>query len=185
MKEGLLGDLLRRLGLEGAADRERFDTLDPDLPDADAARVSAGLRDCLMGRGGRAATRVRYVALGRAYVALGADGRRRYRDILARDFAADGAAAHEAIADLDEFGEWRGLFSRRYLTAVMDPPRRRLLRAFHEIPGGPRLLELMRSEVRDEAADGTPLADLAGDLDEVLGTRIVRPPDFRQTAGED
>lgn len=174
MSEGLLARVSRLLRPDGDG-RDRLDDLAPDLAGGDAARVSAALRHCLMARGGRLATRARTVTLARAYTALGADGRRRFRDILAHDFAADGASANAAVADLDEFGEWRGLFDRRRVLTVMDSPRRRILRAFQEIPGGTRLLERMRSEVPAPAADATPLADLARDLDEVLGTQFARP----------
>ncbi len=168
MSDGIVGRILGflRSGPPGAG-RDRYEDLAPDLPDADAMRVAAGLKACLLGSGGRVTSRGRCLALGHAYLALAPDGRRRFLDIIARDFAADGASTLAAVADLDEFNDWRGMFGRHHMAAeALEPPRWRLLRMFGEIQGGDRLLARMRDDL-DEAAH----VELAADLDRVLGAR--------------
>ncbi len=173
MSGGFLGAIFRALGSSSPnVDRDRFDDLSPELADADAKRVADGLLACLLGRGGKATSQRRCVALGRAYVALGSDGRRRFLRIIARDFAADGASTLAAVADLDEFSDWRGGFARNRMAAeAMEPPRRRLLRIFGDIPGGDGLLERMRTDLRETARAEAGLDELATDLDQVLSAR--------------
>ena len=168
MSGGILGAIFRLLGSGSPnVDRDRFDDLSPDLSDADAKRVAAGLLACVQGRGGRVPSQGRCLALGHAYLALGSDGRRRFLDIIARDFAADGASTLAAVADLDEFSDWRGMFGRHHMAAeALEPPRWRLLGMFGEIQGGDRLLARMRDDL-DEAAH----VELAADLDRILSAR--------------
>lgn len=170
MSGGIFGAISRLLGSGSPnVDRDQFDDLSPDLADADAKRVAAGLQACLLGRGGRVATQRRCVVLGRAYVALGLDGRQRFLHIIARDFAADGASTLAAVADLDEFNNWRGPFARHQMAAeAMEPPRWRLMRMFVEIPGGDRLLERMRDDLAEAPGGDAALAELAADLDPIL-----------------
>jgi malonyl-CoA decarboxylase len=168
MSDGILGRILGFLRSgSSSADRDRFDDLSPELPDADAKRVAAGLEACLLGRGGQVTSRGRCLALGHAYLALGRAGRRRFLDIIARDFAADGASTLAAVADLDEFNDWRGTFGRHRMAAeALEPPRWRLLGMFAEIAGGDRLLARMRADLGEGAH-----AELAADLDRALSSR--------------
>ncbi len=173
MSDGILGRILGALRAGSSnVGRDRFDDLSPDLAGADAGRVTAGLEACLAGRGGRIASRDRCVALGHAYLALGPGGRRRFLDILARDFAAGGASSLAAVADLDEFNDWRGTFGRQRMAAeALEPPRWRLLGTFGEIPGGDRLLTRMGADLAAAASDDAGLGELAADLDQVLSAR--------------
>lgn len=170
MSGGIFSAISRMLG-SGApnVDRDPFDDLSPELTDAEATRVAAGLQACLFGRGGRVTSAKRRVALGRAYVALGPDGRRRFLQIIARDFAVDGASTLASVADLDEFNDWRGPFARHKMAAeIMEPPRWRLLRMFGEISGGDDLLERMRADLRELAHADAALDELAIELDQIL-----------------
>ena len=170
MSGGIFSAIFRMLGSGPPnVDRDLFDDLSPELTDAEAARVAAGLQACLFGRGGRATSQGRRVALGRAYVGLGPDGRRRFLQIIARDFAADGASTLASVADLDEFNDWRGPFARHKMAAeAMEPPRWRLLRMLGEIQGGDELLERMRADLREMAGDDAALDELAIELEETL-----------------
>ena len=170
MSDGILGAILRLFQSDpSGGDRDLFEDLSPDLPEADAARVANGLKASLLGRGGHGATRRRVLALGNAYAALGPEGRRRFLAIVARDFAADGQATLAAVADLDEFNDWRGMFGRhRYAAEALVPPRRRLLGMFLEVTGGDKLLARMRADLPGAGTDPAALADLAEDLEALL-----------------
>ena len=61
-------------------------TTRPDLPDEDVTRLRAQMRACLDGHGGEVSARSRAAALGRAYLALDATGRKRFLSLLATDF---------------------------------------------------------------------------------------------------
>ena len=170
MSGGIISAVFRMLGSGPPnVDRDLFDDLSPELTDTDATRVAAGLQACLLGRGGRAKSASRCIALGRAYVALGLDGRQRFLQIVARDFAADGASTLASVADLDEFNDWRSPFARHKLAAeALELPRWRLLRMLGEIPGGDGLLERMRADLRQLAGADAVLDELAIELDEIL-----------------
>ena len=170
MSGGLFSAISRMLGSRPPkVDRDLYDDLSPQLTDADATRVAAGLQACLLGRGGRAHSVGRCITLGRAYMALGLDGRRRFLDIVARDFAADGASTLASVADLDEFNDWRAPFARHKLAAEsLELPRWRLLRMLGEIPDGDRLLEQMRADLGQLTSADAVLDELATELDEII-----------------
>ena len=170
MSGGIFSAISRMLGSgEPNVNRDPFDDLTPGLSDADAKRVAVGLRACLMGRGGRMSTQRRCVALGQAYVALEPDGRLRFLNIIARDFAPDGASTLAAVADLDEFNDWRGPGARHNAAIeALEPPRKRLLRIMAEIQGGDALLNRMGADLRELTSPDGKLAELATELDEVL-----------------
>lgn len=170
MSGGIFGAISRLLSSgDPKVDRDRFDDLSPELSESDTERVAAGLRDCLLGRGGKISTQRRCVSLERAYKALDPVGRQRFLQIIARDFAADGASTLAAVADLDEFNDWRGpLTGRGMAVEAMEPPRRRLLRMIGNIPGGDELLDQMRADVRDVTSPDDAVAEFATDLEDVL-----------------
>ena len=170
MSGGLFSAISRMLGSRPPkVDRDLYDDLSPQLTDADATRVAAGLQACLLSRGGRAHSAGRCITLGRAYMALGLGGRRRFLDIVARDFAADGASTLASVADLDEFNDWRAPFARHKLAAEsLELPRWRLLRMLGEIPDGDRLLEQMRADLGQLTSADAVLDELATELDEII-----------------
>ncbi|MBT4219709.1 MAG: malonyl-CoA decarboxylase, partial [Rhodospirillaceae bacterium] len=74
-KTGFLERTLRNVrnawqGIAGAAYDESAASMQPDLPDDDAARLSEQMHACLETRGGEVSARARAAALGRAYMAL-------------------------------------------------------------------------------------------------------------------
>ena len=71
--------------IAGAARGKANDLPKPDLPDDDVDRIREQLRDCLEARGGEVSARTRAAAVGRAYLSLNEDGRKRFLDILAHD----------------------------------------------------------------------------------------------------
>ncbi|HER26567.1 MAG TPA: malonyl-CoA decarboxylase, partial [Rhodospirillales bacterium] len=74
-KIGLLERALGKMrgawqGIAGVEYGEAAASLQPDLPDEDAARLRQQMHACLETRGGEVSARARAAALGRAYLAL-------------------------------------------------------------------------------------------------------------------
>lgn len=146
-------------------------TTRPDLPDDDVTRLRAQMRACLDGHGGEVSARARAAALGRAYLALDATGRRRFLKVLATEFDvvdADVTAAVDALRDSPEGDERRR--ARRRLRQVLEPPRIRLLQQFNSLPQGITFLVNMRAELLSLGDDDGDLAMLAEDLKGLLAT---------------
>ena len=72
--------------------------LAPDLEEGDAELVRERMRACLEARGGEVSARARAADLGAIYLALSPVGRRRFLEILARDFDLDRAQLKETAA---------------------------------------------------------------------------------------
>ena len=148
---------------------ESNETLRPDLPDRDAARVREQMRACLEARGGEVSARARAASLGRAYLSLDLEGRARFLRILATDFDTDRQAIVAAAAGLNELDDWGGRKRREsQLRDALEPPRRRLLTQFNALPNGVKFLVDMRSTLLDLAKEDPVLADLAADLKSLL-----------------
>ncbi|MBM3570697.1 MAG: malonyl-CoA decarboxylase, partial [Alphaproteobacteria bacterium] len=69
---------------------------DPALPEADRDRLERRIAECLAGRGGEVSARQRAAELAAIYGGLGAEGRERFFDLLARRFGPDRAAIDAA-----------------------------------------------------------------------------------------
>ncbi len=144
---------------------------DPDLPDEDAARLAALMRDCLDGRGGEVSARVRAASLGRAYLSLSHQGRQRFLRILAEGFDIDRDAVDQAIAALakvpktDETGRRK---AERALRAAFEPPRIKLLTQFNGLPEGVKFLVDLRAELLGWSARDAALDALESDIKGLL-----------------
>ncbi|HYD66737.1 malonyl-CoA decarboxylase [Azospirillum sp.] len=129
----------------------------PHLPREDAERLRTQMQACLEARGGEVSARARAAQLGRAYLALDAQGRRNFLMILARDFDVDREAVDEAVdtfrAATDPVERGR---AERALRRALEPPRLRLLTQFNALPEGVKFLVDLRAELI-EMADGEPL----------------------------
>jgi malonyl-CoA decarboxylase len=77
----------RTVGLNG---RARFG--------ADPASLKALMTECLEARGGEVSARMRAAGLGQTYLELDSDGRQRFLEIMAEDFAVRETAVEEAVA---------------------------------------------------------------------------------------
>ena len=77
----------------------------PNLPDKDAEVLKIQMRDCLEGRGGEVSARARAANLGRVYLSLNAQGRKRFLQILATEFDIDRKAVDKAVAALQKAGD--------------------------------------------------------------------------------
>lgn len=70
----------------------------PGLPVKDVEPLRAQMRDCLDGRGGEVSARSRAANLGRTYLSLNTQGRRRFLKVLAQDFDVNHAAVDQAVS---------------------------------------------------------------------------------------
>ncbi|WP_299437318.1 malonyl-CoA decarboxylase [uncultured Rhodospira sp.] len=142
-------------------------SLNPDLPEEDARKIRAGLDDCLAARGGEVSARARAATLGRAYLSLNDQGRARFLEILARDYATDHDRVREtagALLDIDgtDFAALQG--AEEQMRDVLEPPRLRLLRQFNALPRGIKFLVDMRAELLELARHNPDLRGLERDL---------------------
>ena len=119
---------------------------DPDLPDADKKRLVKLLHECFEGKGGDVSSHTRAAVLGQAYLKLNKTGRRRYLEVLARDFALDRETIREARRKLDELENSPELASD--LRELLTPPRLKLLTQFNDLPQGLKFLVDLRSDLR-------------------------------------
>ena len=72
--------------------------LRPDLPESDREILLSQMRDCLNARGGEVTARARAANLGRAYMGLNQEGRRRFLALLAQKFDTDIGEVNAAMA---------------------------------------------------------------------------------------
>jgi len=143
----------------------------PDLPDEDMGWLRERIDDCLAARGGEASARSRAADLGRAYMALNADGRARFLKLLAEDYDLDREAVDRAAAALGEAkdAEQRRRAERR-LRAALIAPRVRLLTQFNALPQGVKFLVDLRAELLERSAANPALRALDDDLRELLAS---------------
>ncbi len=66
---------------------------------SDPEALKTFMRECLEARGGEVSARMRAAELGEIYLEMDAEGRRRFLEILAGEFAVDEAALEAAIDD--------------------------------------------------------------------------------------
>ena len=74
------------------------EAVSPELGDSDAQRIRAQINACLAAHGGEVSARARAAELGETYLVLNENGRRRFLEILARDYDVDSEAIDAAIA---------------------------------------------------------------------------------------
>ncbi len=71
----------------------------PDLPDSDLAVLRKAIDGCLEGKGGEVSARSRAAGLGRAYLMLSSEGRRRFLELLANEYSVDNVAVEKVIEE--------------------------------------------------------------------------------------
>ncbi|CAA7625762.1 malonyl-CoA decarboxylase [Magnetospirillum sp. UT-4] len=142
----------------------------PDLPDDDLERLAEQMRACLEVRGGEVSARARAAELGRAYLALSADGRRRFLSLMVHRFGPDRTAVDAALARLAEAGEGERAAVERALRTALEPPWLRLLTQFNALPEGVKFLVDLRAELMAMARGDAALAALEADLKGLLAS---------------
>ena len=140
------------------------------LTGEEAKRVQQQLRDCLQSRGGEVSARARAANLGRTYLSLNPEGRKRFLQILARDFDVDREKVNDAAMALrnmnaDEATRRQG---ERVLREALDPPRLHLLTQFNALPEGIKFLVELRAELLHWRNADADLAALEIDLKGLL-----------------
>jgi malonyl-CoA decarboxylase len=143
-------------------------TVAPNLPDSDLDELRRQINDCLEARGGEVSARARAAALGRLYLGLNADGRKRFLRLIAEEFDVDHGAVQATAAALLAAKDDRGRAkAERELREALKAPRVRLLTQFNELPDGVKFLVDMRAELM-RAREDRRLASLEGDLKALL-----------------
>ena len=169
---GILDRTLRRFRRAWRLGRGPLqDAVAPDLPDADAARLRKQIDACLETRGGQVSARARAAELGETYLVLDQTGRRRFLEILAREYDVDQAEIDTAIQArqeaVDEVDKRR---AESYLREVLVPPRVKLLAQFNELSEGVKFLVDMRAELMMFAAEDIRLQALDADIHALLAS---------------
>ncbi len=158
-------------GIAGAGYDAEAASLRPDLPQGDLDRVRRRMRECLESRGGEVSARARAAALGRAYLALDATGRRRFLKIMAEDFDTEPHVVDAAVAALRAAATTAARRkAEAALRRALEAPRVRLLTQFNALPEGVKFLVDMRAEILGLLKDEPSLAGLEGDLKALLAT---------------
>ncbi|MDZ7622434.1 MAG: malonyl-CoA decarboxylase N-terminal domain-containing protein, partial [Candidatus Competibacteraceae bacterium] len=138
----------------------------PHLPDKDAEALKIQMRDCLEGWGGEVSARARAASLGRIYLSLNAQGRKRFLQVLASEFDIDRQAVDKAAAALQKAGDdfKERARAERALRQALQPPRLRLLAQLNALPEGFLFLVDLREELLSWSKDDPVLAALERDL---------------------
>lgn len=164
-----LGRLRQAWRMRGMRQGPLPDSVAPNLPDADAARLRRQIDLCLKARGGQVSARARAADLGETYLVLDATGRRRFLEILAREYdvnpAVTDAAIHARQRAVDEAARRA---AESCLREALVPPRVRLLSQFNELSQGVKFLVDLRAELMVLAADDLELEALDTDVQSLL-----------------
>lgn len=142
--------------------------VEPDLPGGDAGRLREQIRACLEARGGEVDARARAAALGTTYLALNAEGRRRFANILAEDFEADPSAINAAIEDYQQADVEMRHGAQARLRAALVAPQVRLLTRFNQLSLGVKFLVDLRADILKMRDPSPALRGLERDLKELL-----------------
>jgi malonyl-CoA decarboxylase len=141
----------------------------PELPDDDLARLRAQMRECLNGRGGEVSARARAAELGRLYLSLSAEGRKRFLGLLATEFDIDRAAVMQACETLrlaTHIDTQRG--AEQALRQALEPPRLKLLTQFNALPEGIKFLVDLRADLMKLGKGDKGLRAVESDLKGLL-----------------
>lgn len=136
---------------------------------AQAADLRARIRECVEARGGEVSARARAANIGRLYLGLDGEGRRRFLQVLAEDFAADPDALYAEIKGYDpSLPAADRLALEDRLRAALAAPRVALLRQFNALPEGTKFVVDLRADLLREIRGDPHLAALDRDIEALL-----------------
>lgn len=143
--------------------------LQPDLPDKDRDVLRRQMRECLAARGGEVSARARAAALGHSYLNLNEEGRKRFLEVLADDFAVDSKALYQAAREVRETDSLENrIRTEGHLREILTPSRVKLLTQFNSLPEGVKFLVNLRADLLRHTEGNLPLASLDEDLRTLL-----------------
>jgi malonyl-CoA decarboxylase len=144
----------------------------PNLVSKDVEPIKTQMRDCLEARGGEVSARSRAANLGRTYLSLSPQGRRRFLKILADEFGPERAAVDRAMTAVQQVGNDRGarLQAEQTLRQALRPPWLRLLTQFNGLPEGVHFLVDLRAELLTFYQEDPVLEVLENELRGLLAT---------------
>ena len=166
-EEPFWGKTLRLIrDIWGSGDSEELkDKVRANLPDSDLSRLRSAIDSCLEGRGGEVSARARAAQLGRAYLVLDTEGKRRFLQLLVTDYDVDDAAVDTAIEKRNAALGSDNLYTANLeLRDLLEPPRARLLRQFNELKEGVKFLVDLRAELLVMVKDHPELQPLDKDV---------------------
>jgi malonyl-CoA decarboxylase len=147
------------------------DAIAADLPENDLPRVRARIDACIERKGGEVSARARAAEIGEAYSVLTATGRRRFLELLAKEYDVDNDEVEKAISarrEVEDLKERQQATS--HLRDLLEPPRAQLLRQFNDLQGGVKFLVNLRSELMGWARKNPELQALDRDVYRLLAS---------------
>ncbi|MDP3479972.1 MAG: malonyl-CoA decarboxylase [Desulfoprunum sp.] len=141
------------------------DVVEPDLPESDIQKLRDKIVACLESRGGEMSARSRAAELGEAYLVLSPHGRRRFLELLAREYDVDDEAIEVAIEERRKSSSPGQIQQATLqLRRQLEPPRTRLFQQFNELQEGVKFLVDMRAELMVWARENPELKALDQDV---------------------
>ncbi|MFC1664983.1 malonyl-CoA decarboxylase [Pseudomonadota bacterium] len=131
----------------------------PDLPESDAEKLRKHMQECLDGKGGEVSARARAATLGQVYLYLNDTGRKRFLEIMVRDFCLDRESLYSAARNIGEHDDLEtSMRAETELRNILRPPHLKLLTQFNALPQGVKFLVDLRADLRTYM-DGDPLLE--------------------------
>lgn len=162
----------RRVWRLGRGRRDRLKGgLDPELGAGDEVRLRDYIDACLEAKSDEVSARDRAVELGHAYQTLNAAGKRRFLELLVREYDIEDATVDRAIQARQaarSAAERRAASER--MADVLVPGYVTLLKQFNGLPRGIKFLVDLRADVIRAARDAPPLRQLDRDLRRLLAS---------------
>lgn len=138
----------------------------PSLPEEDVAYFNRQIQACLEPKGGEVTARANTVELGKVYLRLNAEGRRRFFRLLAERYDIDHEAVQRKAEALLTATDRRP--AENALRAALEAPRTTLFRQFNSLPDGFKFLVDMRSEMLGATREDAGIGAVEEDLKHVL-----------------